>query len=129
MQEDQDQVNIFNFYLIHFMIIHSYQEMCGPAVWLQPPAFRGPSGKGGVIITNLELKLKIFYSRSNTAESLTVTQSSLTSRTLGVSSDFLIMGLIDEFFSKNLNVIVSISQINTTIISTKYAHISLVSSR
>merc|ERR1712110_1077772 len=53
--------------------------------------------------------------RSNTAESLTVTQSSLTSRTLGVSSDFLIMGLIDEFFSKNLNVIVSISQINTTI--------------
>merc|ERR1711910_235860 len=40
--------------------------------------------------------------RSNTAESLTVTQSSLTSRTLGVSSDFLIMGLIDEFFSKNL---------------------------
>merc|ERR1711936_495601 len=34
--------------------------------------------------------------RSNTAESLTVTQSSLTLRTLGVSSDFLILGLIDE---------------------------------
>merc|ERR1711894_426685 len=34
--------------------------------------------------------------RSNTAESLTVTQSTLTSRTLEVSSDFLILGLIDE---------------------------------
>merc|ERR1712110_901951 len=34
--------------------------------------------------------------RSNTAESLTVMQSTLTLRTLGVSSDFLILGLIDE---------------------------------
>merc|ERR1712110_1262726 len=32
--------------------------------------------------------------RSNTAESLTVMQSTLTLRTLGVSSDFLILGLI-----------------------------------
>ena len=88
MQEDQDQVNIFNFYLILFMIIHSYQEMCGSAVWLQPPALRGSSGKGRVIIINLNLKLKIFHSRSNTAESLTVMQSFLTLRTLGVSSDF-----------------------------------------
>merc|ERR1711936_1102533 len=40
--------------------------------------------------------------RSNTAESLTVMQSTLTLRTLGVSSDFLILGLIDEtsFFNE-----------------------------
>ena len=100
--------------------------MCGSAVRLQPPALRGPSGKGRVIRFNLNLKLKIFHCRSNTAESLTVMQSSLTLRTLGVSSDFLILGLIVDrwdfsfewVFSKNLNVIVSISQINTTIIST-----------
>ena len=70
--------------------------MCGSAVRLQPPALRGPSGKGRVIRFNLYLKLKIFHCRSNTAESLTVTQSTLTLRILEVSSDFLILGLIDE---------------------------------
>merc|ERR1712179_322966 len=84
----------------------------------------GRSGPGNALASSAALASSIQRTfRSNTAESLTVTQSTLTLRTLEVSSDFLILGYINgtshfnEFFSKNLNVIVFISQINTTIIS------------
>merc|ERR1711946_45474 len=57
----------------------------------------GRSGPGNVWASSVALASSTQRTfRSNTAESLTVTQSTLTLRTLGVSSDFLILGLIDE---------------------------------
>merc|ERR1712179_296961 len=57
----------------------------------------GRSEPGNVWASSVALASSIQRTfRSNTAESLTVTQSSLTSRTLGVSSNILILGLVDE---------------------------------
>merc|ERR1711976_146677 len=57
----------------------------------------GRSGPGNVWASSVALASSTQRTfRSNTAESLTVTQSSLTLRTLGVSSDFLIVRFINE---------------------------------